>query len=195
MSLEKFKSVITTNPTWSIKGIPNLKTITFYQSPMQALVITYNTGDPQQTFYKLSMVGNDIELSYEQEKFVVTNFNTHLIILTNSIGEMKLEIDLNSIEDKICHAIKNKLVIEFKYQGFKREVAPFTLGKLIQNGELGLSAYRKGGITKSEDKPDWREYIVSEIKSLKLTDNTFKEEKGYNPNNSRMSKINCTAKF
>ncbi len=97
-------------------------------------------------------------------------------------------------EEIICHAIKERIVIQFSYDGNIRIVEPFTLGYHKDTGNLVLSAYRVGGFSKSNSEPPWRLFVVNEISGLSLTNRQAASNRaGYNPNDKRMSSIICTS--
>jgi len=94
----------------------------------------------------------------------------------------------------ICQAIKERKVLQFSYEGNIRIVEPFTLGNHKDTGNLVLSAFRIGGYSKSANEPQWRLYIVNEMQNLSSTNQrAMATRPGYNPNDSRMSTIICTA--
>lgn len=89
-------------------------------------------------------------------------------------------------------AIKERIVIQFNYQGKLRIVEPFLLGYLTETGNLSLSAYKIGGQSTSNSKNPWRTYTVNEITNLKLTDKSAANHRpDYNKNDKRMSRIIC----
>jgi hypothetical protein len=97
------------------------------------------------------------------------------------------------IREIICQAIKERIVIQFLYEGQPRIVEPFTLGYHKDTGNLVLSAYRVGGFSKSQSDTPWRLYIIDDIRNLSLSNSQAKSyRKGYNPSDSRMSSIICT---
>lgn len=94
----------------------------------------------------------------------------------------------------ICSAIADRTILQFIYDGQTRIVEPFTLGVHKDTGNLVLSAYRVGGYSKSQNDPPWRLYIVESISGLSLISGKAQSYRsGYNPGDSRMSKIICTA--
>jgi hypothetical protein len=98
-----------------------------------------------------------------------------------------------TISKIICQAIKERIVIQFSYEGQPRIVEPFTLGYHKDTGNLVLSAYRVGGFSKSQNDPPWRLYIVDDIRNLSFSNIQAESyRKGYNPNDSRMSSIICS---
>ncbi len=99
-----------------------------------------------------------------------------------------------TISEIICQAIKERIVIQFSYEGQLRIVEPFTLGYHKDTGNLVLSAYRVGGFSKSQNDPPWRLYIVDDIRNLSFSNRQAESYRnGYNPNDSRMSSIICSS--
>lgn len=97
------------------------------------------------------------------------------------------------MNDLICQAIRDRIVIQFNYDGQLRIVEPFTLGYHKDTDNLVLSAYRVGGYSKSDSEPPWRLYIVQDIRGLSLTDRQAQSHRaGYNSRDSRMYRIICT---
>lgn len=93
----------------------------------------------------------------------------------------------------ICQAIKDRIVIQFSYDGQTRIVEPFTLGYHKDTRNLVLSAYRVGGFSKSQNEPPWRLYVLDDIRNLSLAEKKAESyRQGYNPKDSRMSSIICT---
>lgn len=99
-----------------------------------------------------------------------------------------------NIEEIICSAIKNRLVIRFQYDGEIRIVEPFVLGYHKDTGNLVLRSYRVGGYSKSDREPPWRLFDTSNISELEVTDIKARSDREYyNPNDKHMSEIICNA--
>lgn len=95
-------------------------------------------------------------------------------------------------KDLICKAIKERIVIQFSYDGHTRIVEPFLLGYLSDTDNFVLSAYRVGGYSRTRSSPPWRTFIVAEMSSITLTDMVAQSNRrGYNRRDSRMSRIVC----
>lgn len=98
-----------------------------------------------------------------------------------------------SVNDIICQAIRESIVVQFTYKGQIRIVEPFTLGTRSGTLTLVLSAYLIGGYSESQSIPPWRTYDVHKIQNISLTNKKSESyRQGYNPNDSRMSSIICT---
>lgn len=97
---------------------------------------------------------------------------------------------MGTMEEDICQAIKDRIVLEFSYDGEPRKVEPFILGYMGTN--LVLSAFMVGGYSKSHNPDNWRHYFVEKMHRLKLTNKLGPPLRpGYNPLNSRMQPIIC----
>jgi len=98
------------------------------------------------------------------------------------------------MEELLCQAIENRKLISFAYDGYYREVEPFTLGVHKDTDNLSLSAWWVGGHSHSRSYPHWRLYTVdlmSDITILNRSASSYQD--GYNPNDKRMRRIICTA--
>ncbi len=96
------------------------------------------------------------------------------------------------MKETICNAIKNRLVIKFKYEGEIRIVEPFVLGHHKDTGNLVLRSYRVGGYSKSDREPPWRLFDTKNISELEVTSiNAQSIREHYNPNDKHMSEILC----
>lgn len=85
-------------------------------------------------------------------------------------------------------AIQDRCLVGFYYKGHKRVVEPYTVGQA--NGKLTLRAWHLRGFTKSGSHPRWRKFLGTEMRSLKILDETFEGPRpNYNPNDSDMDLI------
>jgi predicted DNA-binding transcriptional regulator YafY len=92
---------------------------------------------------------------------------------------------------RICEAIRNKQLIQFRYDGLIRIVEPHLLGETTA-GNDALSAYLVRGYTESDRRPYWRLYKLDEMSAIVILDETFEgPRKGYNSNDTRMTRIHC----
>lgn len=80
----------------------------------------------------------------------------------------------------LSDAIKTRRVVQFVYQGHHRVVEPHMLAA-NELGHYALSGWFVAGYS-HETRPGWREYLVSGISQLQITDATFPSARpGYNP--------------
>ena len=84
------------------------------------------------------------------------------------------------MEAMLFDAIKARRVIQFIYRGHLRAVEPHMLGA-NELGHYALSGWFVAGYSR-ESAPGWREYLLSGISHLQITDATFPGPRtGYNP--------------
>lgn len=96
------------------------------------------------------------------------------------------------MKDIICKAIKDRVVIQFVYDGEIRVVEPFVLGYHKDTGNLVLRSYRVGGYSKSNQEPPWRLFDTTKISNLEVTSRESQSSREYyNPNDKHMSTILC----
>lgn len=90
---------------------------------------------------------------------------------------------------KLKQAIKGLHPIEFVYHGKRRVVHPYIYGKNQKQHPL-LSAYQVEG-SSSGPLPDWRPFLVAEIKDLWVfSEQTFiPDAPGYNPNDKAFLEV------
>lgn len=86
--------------------------------------------------------------------------------------------------NKLSQAIKSRSVVRFKYKEEKRIVEPFLVGIRKDSEKLTVRCWCKKA-------KDWRQYILSEMTIITITNDLFdpSKRKGYNKNDSEMSKI------
>jgi len=93
------------------------------------------------------------------------------------------------LETDITTAIQGRRLIHFAYDGCSRDVEPHTLGRL-HNGNIVLSGFQVGGFSVSGHRPEWRLFTLDKISGLRILDQSFQGTRpGYNPRDSRMSRI------
>lgn len=87
----------------------------------------------------------------------------------------------------IKEAVESHKIIAFWYKGLKRVVESHTYGLNKGTGKEDLSAYQTECFG---EQPGWKNYLISEITLLDVTNETFTQTRpGYNPNDSKMSQI------
>lgn len=98
------------------------------------------------------------------------------------------------METKICEAIRERLLIEFIYDGQVRIVEPYILGVHKDTSCKVMLAYQVGGHIENENAPLWKLYKVDKMGKMKLTEDKFSIlRKGYKIDDKRFSKILCNA--
>lgn len=97
-----------------------------------------------------------------------------------------------TISSLLTDAIDNRQIVTFRYNGHYRGVEPFTLGRM-HNGTLQLSGFQITGSSESGGIPDWRLFDTRKITNLEIHEENFAgNRRGYNPRDSRMSRIIAT---
>lgn len=76
-----------------------------------------------------------------------------------------------SLQQLIHDAIDQRRVLHFYYQGHLRIAEPHVLG--MKNGRLHVLTYQIGGRSSSGSLPDWRRFFVSELRDVKIVEQTF----------------------
>lgn len=95
------------------------------------------------------------------------------------------------MKDVIIKATKDRKVISFAYKGEMRLVEPFAIGYHKTTNQLILHSYRVGGYSKGEHEPMWRNFDVSLMSYLFVTDKLAESEReDYDPS-KKMSSILC----
>ena len=91
---------------------------------------------------------------------------------------------------KICQAIQENRVIEFRYDGHYRKVEPYCHGT-SKRGQESIRGYQVAGGSNSRSIPFWRLFTVAKIGDLDLTDETFQGNRpAYNPNDKDL-RVHC----
>lgn len=95
------------------------------------------------------------------------------------------------MNSQICDASRKKHLLEFYYDGHFRKVEPHTFGVSKRGNDL-LAAYQVSGDSKVGKVPDWKQFNLDKIETLKVLDETFSSPRsGYVKGDSRMSEIYC----
>ena len=91
--------------------------------------------------------------------------------------------------DQIISAIRERKVISILYKGHERVVEPHLVGRKT-SGNVALSAWQIRGFSESNSQPPWRNYLIKDIREVKVLDEDFNGPRpGYNPNDSTMIEI------
>jgi hypothetical protein len=91
----------------------------------------------------------------------------------------------------ICDAIRQRLLLEFRYGGLPRVVEPYVHGVSTRGVEV-LRAVQVGGSSNSGSFGFGKLWTVDEISALRITAETFPaDDPNYDPNDSGMQTIHC----
>lgn len=91
------------------------------------------------------------------------------------------------MEREICEAISDQRVIHFSYKGKVRTVEPHTLGYDSKGTQTLCGWQRSGG-----SGEDWRDFHISEIVGLVVTEEEFAGPRaGYKRGDRTLQRITC----
>lgn len=94
--------------------------------------------------------------------------------------------------EQLCKAIAEKRIVTITYKGHSRVIEPHLVGRK-RSGNDALSAWQVGGYSDSNRQPPWRNYLLSEIESISLSDQHFDAPRpGFNPQDRTMNQIYCS---
>lgn len=87
---------------------------------------------------------------------------------------------------EITQAIRDRRVLVFRYEDLDRTVEPHLYGVHRDSGNEILVAWQVGGFSHSGDRPGWRNFLASDVRQLRLLDETFATPRaGYNPSDEQ----------
>ncbi|MBL8265358.1 hypothetical protein [Steroidobacter sp.] len=96
------------------------------------------------------------------------------------------------LNNLICEAIQKRALLEFRYHGHLRVVAPYCYGLSKRDGAPVLRGIQVRGASASGGFGFGKLWIVSEMMSVRALDEAFvPNDPNYNPNDSAMSEIVC----
>ena len=91
----------------------------------------------------------------------------------------------------ICDAIRQRLLLEFRYRGLPRVVEPYAHGISTRGVEV-LRAIQVGGQSNSGGFGYGKLWTVADITALRITPESFPaDDPNYDPNDSGMQSIHC----
>jgi len=91
----------------------------------------------------------------------------------------------------LCDAIDNQNLVEFYYRGKNRVVEPHKVAKTTKRNVV-LSGYQVGGQGNDINPPDWGQYKLNKISSLKVTNRMFSGPRPeYSRDDQRMVDVYC----
>ena len=91
----------------------------------------------------------------------------------------------------VCDAIRARRLLRFIYDGYERVVEPHLYG-VNSAGHEALSAYLVRGWSASDTSPGWRMYLADQMRdTAALADSFAGPRPGFNPEDSRMTRIYC----
>ena len=91
----------------------------------------------------------------------------------------------------ICVAIRTRSLLEFRYHGLIRLVAPYCHGYSLRGSEV-LRGIQVGGSSSSRSFGTGKLWLVGDIVGLRLTGKYFDpRDPQYNPDDRGMQRIHC----
>ncbi len=95
------------------------------------------------------------------------------------------------MKEIVCNAMTNRRLLSFAYEGFERVVEPHLCAQNAAGHDI-LLAWLVRGHSKSEPRPGWRHYLLTEMRNVKVLEETFdKSRPGFKPHDRRMTTIYC----
>ncbi len=95
------------------------------------------------------------------------------------------------MKELLCNAIAKRNLLSFTYDGFSRVVEPHLCGQNGAGHDI-LTAWLVGGYSKSDPKPGWRTYLLSEMRNVRVLDDTFQcPRPGFNSRDARIARTYC----
>jgi hypothetical protein len=95
------------------------------------------------------------------------------------------------MRELICDAIGKRLRLSFTYLGQRRVVEPHLCGRTEAGDELMLG-YVVAGHSSSGPLPGWRNYRLSEMHDVQLSNEGFENPRpGFNPQDPRFAVVFC----
>jgi len=93
---------------------------------------------------------------------------------------------------KLCTAIDSGHRVECHYHGGLRLLEPLCCGVIAPGNIEVLDCYQVSGYSEIDEPTGWKLFRVSEISSLKITEEPFSANRpGYHPDYSSMTAIYC----
>ena len=97
-----------------------------------------------------------------------------------------------STTDALRDAINNLSVVTFSFDGWNRVCEPYILGTQIgKDGEeeLFVEAYQVSGGSGSGGIPEWRTFLLDDIRGLVTTEKHFTPRSSFNPDRGRWQTV------
>jgi len=91
----------------------------------------------------------------------------------------------------ICDAITRRRCISFIYLDRQRMIEPHLCGRNQAGHDLVLG-YLVAGHSSSDPKPGWRNYLLSELRQVEVTEDGFERPRPrFNPHDRRFIEVYC----
>ncbi|MHB0857680.1 MAG: hypothetical protein ACYC5M_08930 [Anaerolineae bacterium] len=95
------------------------------------------------------------------------------------------------MNEKVCEAIREHVLIAFRYGGGERLVEPHVHGVSTAGHEV-IRGYQVSGYSSSGRPAGWKQFRVERIADLELTGQTFADNRpGYQPSGRGLLEVHC----
>jgi hypothetical protein len=91
----------------------------------------------------------------------------------------------------ICKAIEGRKLVSFYYKDHQRTLIPAAHGSHKTTGNHVLRAYQVGGTRNEGETPGWGMFIVDDITSFVVLNETFDTPPGYRQGDSHIVPLHC----
>ncbi|HYN82969.1 MAG TPA: hypothetical protein VES88_15900 [Gemmatimonadaceae bacterium] len=102
---------------------------------------------------------------------------------------------------RICHAIAQRRLIEFRYNGVLRQVEPHLYGRTSKSGDV-ISGWLvdggnvDGGNADAGYRSRWRTFVLDDLSDLKILGEHFAAPRdGFNPADPRFAMVYCRVDY
>jgi hypothetical protein len=100
-------------------------------------------------------------------------------------------MEATELNEQLCTAITRRSLVMFEYGDLIRVVEPHRVG-VNSAGRLMLSGWLRAGYSRSDPAGGWRNYLLSDVRSLQLLDAPFAGTRpGYAAHDARMREVLC----
>jgi hypothetical protein len=100
-------------------------------------------------------------------------------------------MDATELDRQVCEAITRRWLVMFEYGDLIRVVEPHRLG-INSAGHVMLSGWLRAGYSRSDPAGGWRNYLLSDIRSLQVLAAPFAAPRpGYAARDARMREVFC----
>jgi hypothetical protein len=94
------------------------------------------------------------------------------------------------MNEDICHAIRERRLLQLEYKGFARLIAPHVYG-LDNSGDEMLSGYQIKGGTGVGPAIGWKSFKIHGIRDLSVTGRGFRPRPDFRYDDPAMKQIFC----
>jgi hypothetical protein len=95
---------------------------------------------------------------------------------------------------ELVRAIRERLVVEFRYKGLRRVVNPHLLGEAGKDEGVALSGVQTDGKSSRGKLPVWVFCYLAEITNLTVTDRAFTPDRDFDASDKKFSSVIASVK-